>query len=247
MSAPITTRLIPTPLSGSETLSRLDTSHQVTLTPVQLSMFDPAILPDTRNVISSPGLADGQRPSGLPGGLTISPSGLEAAHASRSPLPASAGALKTSGTFGQHGSVSSARLALELSLENRLRERLTGSHLYEVIWRPWVTCSGHVLSRPRARALVTSGIASGLLPTPSGTSNHGKNHVAGRLDEWGGSTNPFRGTPIGNVHCPAFELWVMGYPDQWGQLMPRGTPSFRKSRRNSSSHLSKPSMKSMLE
>src|SRR5688572_9035969 len=26
-----------------------------------------------------------------------------------------------------------------------------------------------------------------LLPTPSGTSNHGKNNVSGRLDEWGGS------------------------------------------------------------
>lgn len=56
------------------------------------------------------------------------------------------------------------------------------------------------------------------IPTPSGTSNHGKNHVSGRIDEWGGGSNPFRGTEIGKLHCPRFEEWLMGWPDQWTAL-----------------------------
>lgn len=75
------------------------------------------------------------------------------------------------------------------------------------------------------------GIEFGLLPTPSGTSNHGKNHVAGRLDEWGGSSNPFRGTPLGRVHCPSFEEWMMGYPAQWTALTSSETPSRPRSRK----------------
>lgn len=56
-----------------------------------------------------------------------------------------------------------------------------------------------------------------LLPTPSGV-NGGVNHIAGRLDEWGGSSNPFRKTEIGSVHCPRFEEWMMGWPETWGAL-----------------------------
>lgn len=70
---------------------------------------------------------------------------------------------------------------------------------------------------------------SSLLPTPSGTRNHGRNHVIGRLDEWGGSSNPFRGTPIGKVRSPSFEEWMMGFPISWTELTPCVTPSFPKS------------------
>jgi len=66
------------------------------------------------------------------------------------------------------------------------------------------------------------------LPTPSGTSNHGKNHVSGRIDEWGGSSNRFRGTEIGKLHCPRFEEWLMGWPDQWTELMPSGMDKFQR-------------------
>jgi hypothetical protein len=58
------------------------------------------------------------------------------------------------------------------------------------------------------------------LPTPSGTSNHHRNHVMGRLDEWGGSPNPFRGTEIGKVRCASFEEWMMGLPMGWTELTP---------------------------
>ena len=90
--------------------------------------------------------------------------------------------------------------------------------------------SGTVFQLPTLARRIR-GTEYGLLPTPSGTSNHGKNHVAGRLDEWGGSSNPFRGTPLGKLHCPRFEEWMMGYPDRWAELTVSETLSFRKSRR----------------
>ena len=54
-----------------------------------------------------------------------------------------------------------------------------------------------------------------LWPTPSGTSNHHKNHVVGRLDEWGGAGNRFRGTELASVRCASFEEWMMGLPMGW--------------------------------
>lgn len=63
------------------------------------------------------------------------------------------------------------------------------------------------------------------LPTPTGCRS-GKNHIAGRLDEWGGSSNPFRGTSLGKVHCPSFEEWMMGWPEMWTRLMPLETDKF---------------------
>ena len=78
-----------------------------------------------------------------------------------------------------------------------------------------------------------TGTGYGLLPTPSGTRNHGKNHVSGRLDEWGGSSNPFRGTPFGKIHSPRFEEWMMGFPDRWTELTASEMLLFRKSRKSS--------------
>ena len=78
-----------------------------------------------------------------------------------------------------------------------------------------------------------SGKDYGLLPTPTGTSNHGMNNTVGRLDEWGKSNNPFRGTDLGKLHCPSFELWIMGYPEEWQQQMPSETLSSHKLRLSS--------------
>lgn len=156
-------------------------------------------------------------------GQMIENYGQAAAHASPSQSQEQDGVSVMKGTSGLSTSVSSRRESLQLSLGNRLRQHLNGSELYEVIWKEWVTPYGLKTFRPRVRALATKGIDHGFLPTPSGTSNHGKNHVAGRLDEWGGSSNPFRGTSLGKVHCPGFEFWVMGYPEAWEQLMRRVT------------------------
>lgn len=68
----------------------------------------------------------------------------------------------------------------------------------------------------------------GYLPTPSGTSNHGKNHVMGRLDEWGGSGNMWRGTEIGKMRCASFEEWMMGWPMGWSALTPLGMDKFQQ-------------------
>lgn len=51
-----------------------------------------------------------------------------------------------------------------------------------------------------------------LYPTPNAVTNHNN----GRLDEWGGSGNPFRGTPEGRGSLnPAWVEWLMGFPIGW--------------------------------
>lgn len=199
---------------------------------VQLSMFNLMNLPDSSECISLPASVDGITPSISPDGLDLS--GPEAALASPFPSPASEPGSKTLATCGQPGTTSSASAALQLSLANRLRAQPFGSTDYTLTWKTRVLPSRRQICRLQASARSTVGLDSGLLPTPSGTSNHGKNHVAGRLDEWGGSSNPFRGTSLGKVHCPAFELWVMGYLEAWARLMPQGTRSSRRSPRPSS-------------
>lgn len=60
----------------------------------------------------------------------------------------------TSGTSGRTSSGSSKSASLQSSLESKLRARLsmTGSTLYTLTWKPWVTPSG--VSRSRLRASV---------------------------------------------------------------------------------------------
>lgn len=91
--------------------------------------------------------------------------------------------------------------------------------------------SGTAYQRPTLARPMT-GTGSGLLPTPSGV-NGGKNHTVGRLDEWGGSSNPFRGTDLGRIRCASFEEWMMGLPIGFTELTPSETPSSRKSRKSS--------------
>lgn len=63
------------------------------------------------------------------------------------------------------------------------------------------------------------------LPTP----NAGNTHWGGTLDEWGGSTNPFRQTEIGRL--PLNPCWVeqlMGWSTGWTDLKPLETARFRE-------------------
>lgn len=87
--------------------------------------------------------------------------------------------------------------------------------------------SGVVSAQERSDCLITAKGSGSLLPTPSGVRS-GKNHVAGRLDEWGGSSNLWRGTSIGKTHSPAFEEWVMGWPEQWTALTEYETGKFQQ-------------------
>lgn len=74
---------------------------------------------------------------------------------------------------------------------------------------------------------ITSAKGSGSLPTPSGV-NGGKNHTMGRVDEWGGSSNPLRGTVIGSLCSPEFEELVMGWPVTWTAPTPLETVRFQR-------------------
>lgn len=211
-----------------------------TSSPLELSIGDqsatcsPATCEASRNAIGLPASAGGPTLFDWLDGQTAGASGQALVPASPSLSPAYGPDLTTRGTSGRSGIGSSASAILQLSLESKLRERRFGSIDYTLTWKTRILPSGRQICRLQALAQSTVGLDSSLLPTPSGTSNHGKNHVAGRLDEWGGSSNPFRGTSLGRVHCPAFEFWVMGYPEAWPRLMQPATPSFPKSRRHSS-------------
>jgi hypothetical protein len=74
----------------------------------------------------------------------------------------------------------------------------------------------------------TDEIESGFsLPTPSGV-NGGRNHMMGRIDEWGGSSNHLRGTVLGSMCLPELEEMVMGWPVRWTALTAYETVKFRE-------------------
>jgi hypothetical protein len=203
-------------------------------------MYGQTTLWNTDSATSSPELEDGRSRCDSLECQTTAQSGPARALASPLAQPGSSVAARMLATYGLRSSASSASVALQQSLANKLAERLDsrGSTMFALTWRAKDTPQRRQICRLAASALTTSGKGcTGLphtLPTPSDTSNHGKSHVAGRLDEWGGSSNPFRGTEIGKVHSPGFELWVMGYPAAWRELMPPAMPSSRRSRKPSS-------------
>jgi hypothetical protein len=149
-------------------------------------------LPDTPNVTFSRGSAAGPLPLTLPDGRVTDPCGLALALASLSARQVKALGLRTSGIYGPPGSTSLRSATLQLSLVSRLKQRFGTAGLIEslVTWRDAVTPAGLPYCKRVARTHGTSATGSGSLPTPSGTSNHGRNHVAGRLDEWGGQQQP---------------------------------------------------------
>lgn len=86
-------------------------------------------------------------------------------------------------------------------------------------------CAGGFLYQQENWERLTTDQDYGCLPTPSGV-NGGRNNTMGRLDEWGGSSNPLRGTEIGKVRCANFEEWMMGWPTGWSALTPLGMDKF---------------------
>jgi hypothetical protein len=98
------------------------------------------------------------------------------------------------------------------------RSLVTDWEPYSQTWPRWGSMRNGVVYEHQMLERHITETDGGYLPTPSGTSNHGKNHVSGRLDEWGGSSNPWRGTEIGKVHCAAFEEWMLGLPFKWTEL-----------------------------
>lgn len=101
-------------------------------------------------------------------GAMIDQYGREAVLASLSARQAKALGLLTSGTYGPPSITSSPSVALQSSLESRLRAKLsmTGSTLYTLTWKPWVTPSGVSRSRLRASVRRTSETETSGWPTP---------------------------------------------------------------------------------
>jgi hypothetical protein len=75
--------------------------------------------------------------------------------------------LLTSGTCGQHSTTSSATVALQRSLESKLRARtqILGSTLFKLTWKAWNTPSGPLRFRLRASVRRTSVTAFSGWPT----------------------------------------------------------------------------------
>jgi len=196
-------------------------------------MLDQATCESSHSAISSLDSEDGALLYVPPDGQMIDLFGQVPHRANLSARQAKDLGLLTSATSGHVLGISSGSASLQLSLASKLQVKLagTGSPLYELNWKEWDMQQGPQICALRASARFTSGNGFTGLPTPSGTSNHGKNHVAGRLDEWGGSSNPFRGKEIGKIHSPGFELWVMGYPAAWREQMPPAMPLSRRLRK----------------
>ncbi len=196
---------------------------------------------DLLSITSSQELADGATPCDLQDGPTTSQCGQDHAHANLSARQARELGLMTQDTCGLPGTGSLQSVTLQQYLGNRLRQNLDGlgSTLYALTWKEVHTPPLVPICVLRASARPTQDPDNTGLPTPTGCSNGGKNHVVGRLDEWGGSSNPFRGTEIGPVRCASFEAWMMGYPMEWVSPTVLGMLSFRPLRKRSSSPQSK--------
>jgi hypothetical protein len=191
----------------------------------------------TPNVISLPGSESGPTPSDSLDGLTTAPSGPEVAHANLSARQAKEQGLTTSGTSGPLGSGSSRSVALQRSLESRLRAKTQslGSTLYKLTWKPWVTASGQSRSRLRASALRTSGTDCTGWPTPitndalgsthcySGKNPDGSHKIALKLpgavllSGWPTTTRDWKDGGNPDVNVPLNSLlgrvvWLAGWP-----------------------------------
>jgi hypothetical protein len=95
-------------------------------------------------------------------------------------------------------------------------------------WPRWGSMRAGECSELPRLVSTTTGSGCGLrLPTPSGV-NGGRNNMMGRVDEWGGSSNPLRGTVIGSMCLPEFEEMVMGWPIGWTAPTAYETARFRR-------------------
>ncbi len=154
---------------------------------------------------SSPASEDGRTHSDSPACPTTPPSGPARVRASRSRPRARGAERATLDIFGQHGSHSSASVALQRSLESKLRAAMVslGSTLFDLTWSDAVTPSGHRICALRASARRIYGSASTSWPTPVVNDAQGSDYAYSQGDhdrvvlKLGGSeTRQLGGQPI---------------------------------------------------
>lgn len=105
---------------------------------------------------------------------------------------------------------------------------LGDSEPFSGTWPRWGSMRAGVCSElPRLALPMTASASGSRLPTPSGV-NGGRNNTMGRIDEWGGSSNPLRGTVLGSMCLPEFEEMVMGWPIGWTAPTPYAMDKFRQ-------------------
>lgn len=195
---------------------------------------------DTVSATSLQESVDGLTLCGSPECPTTSPSGREAARASRSAKTDIDGALQMNGTCGQHSLISSASAALQRSLASRLRTKMgvNGSMEYSLTWKartigqrePICVLLGLV---PRTS---DNGFTGWQTLTSSLSSTGRKISDALNLQgECGSNSKPINASiqKRGAVH-PKHLCWLMGYPFQWVSCGDLAMRSFRKSPKSSS-------------
>jgi len=237
-------KTILTPRNGFAISQMPGISRQETSTNDPSSMSDLLICKAMPNAISSQESEGGHLDLAWQDGQVISRFGPDRAHASPFPQRASKKDFPIGGTCGQSGAISSASNVLQSYLESNLHERLTGSDLCEVIWKPWVTPWGQSRLRPRARVRTSLATDFGLWPRPTSLSFDGshqpgnsrnmnkiRNHVLAMLGE---ATSGVAGVMAkSGALTPALICSLMEFPAEWESCAPSETQFRRRLRRPS--------------
>jgi len=166
--------------SGSETLSKQDTSRQATLTNDRSLTCNQTTCGDMSNAISSQELADGASRSDGREFQTTQRCGPAPVHVSRFRARDAEKAMPTNDTSGPLFSALSPSANLQWCLGSKLQARMAGngSPLYALIWSQWDMQSGPPICRLRASALRTSDSDCGGWPTPRANDAEKRGNIA---------------------------------------------------------------------